>query len=156
MSADPFHEPDFSGANFEGELPADFAALGEQLQTDAQRLSSVYPACRPPTELIDALSVSKREWWMRRELSILAASAAAMLLVVSLVTIAYGPWSQPMVQNAADPTAAEIVKAPVTAGEVDVQSVSYQPVAGFNGPELEGLLDLLQDQPQSAATSISF
>ena len=67
MSSNPFEQPDF-----EGELPADFAALGEQLQADAQRLSSVYPACRAPKELpkelSDALAVQNRPWWMRREL----------------------------------------------------------------------------------------
>lgn len=147
MSSNPFEQPDF-----EGELPADFAALGEQLQADAQRLSSVYPACRAPRELPkelnDALTLKNRPWWLRRELSVLAASAAAVLLVIGWVTFAYSPWSPPAVQQAADPS-------PPVETVAEVQSVSFQ-APEVSGPALEGLLDLMQENPQAAATSISF
>jgi hypothetical protein len=151
MSSNPFEQPDF-----EGELPADFAALGQQLQADAQRLSSVYPACKAPQELPKALKEThvamSRQWWMRRELSLFAASAAAVLFVVGLVAMTFSPWSEPVAQPA-DP----LPVAERGASEADVvQPVAYQPVPELSGPALEGLLDLLQENPQAAATSISF
>lgn len=159
MSSKPFEQPDFEAelpADFAAEFPADFAALGEQLQADAERLSSVYPACKAPKELPkalnDALEAKSRQWWMRRELSLLAASAAAVLLAVGLVAMTFSPWSEPVAQPA-DP----LPLAGRRASEEDVvQPVSYQPVPELSGPALEGLLDLLQENPQAAATSISF
>jgi hypothetical protein len=159
MSSKPFEQPDFEGefpADFATEFPADLAALGEQLQADAQRLSSTYPACRAPTELPkelpkelnDSLAVRNRQWWMRRELSLIAASAATLLVVAGLVTFAYAPWSRPVVQQAADPS-------PPVESVAEVQPVSFQ-APELSGPALEGLLDLLQENPQAAATSISF
>ena len=118
MSAEELHDPDFNG-----ELPADFAELGAQLQADAQRLSGVYPACKPPPALIDALAVSKRQWWLRREVSLLAAGAATVLLVAGVLALVYAPQTSWTTQRGADPaTAAEppLVKNPLAAGEVDV------------------------------------
>ena len=150
------------------ELPADFAALGEQLQSDAKRLGQVYPACRPPLELMDALAKAPRRTWLRRHVLGVTGSAAAVLLVASLAVIAFAPRvlvkgsldravvpeTQPAVNTPAVPELVEI-PAPRQATamtEPAVRPISYHPAAAeFTGPELEGLLDLWQEQPQAPA-----
>lgn len=160
----PSDEPDF-----EGELPADFAALGEQLQSDANRLSSVYPACQPPTKLMEALAAQSRPQWSRgKVLAVITSAAAAVLLVVGLIAVAVSPDVLRIARDepAAVPNAApklpnnEVVLVPplstLPEPHADLQPVSFRPAAmDVNGPELEGLLDLWQEQPP-AAGRISF
>ncbi len=157
----------------DGDLPADFEALGEQLQADAARLSSVYPACRPPLELIDALGAVPSRRWLSRTVVARLSTAAALVLVAGLIGFAVSPvWLPSGVTEravppklstpiAAIPAAAESVEmtfpsSPLSFGNPDLLPISYRPaVLEFNGPELEGLLDLWNEQPRAAAT-ISF
>jgi hypothetical protein len=145
MSSD-FHEADGP------ELPADLAALGEQLQADALRLGNVYPACKAP------VAPGSIEASARRVPLIAIATAAAMLLISAGMFWLMDPPAKlggakpAAATHAADPTNqdAALVHSP------DVQPVSFRPaMAEVNGPELEGLLDLLDDQGHAAAV-ISF
>lgn len=158
----PDDEPDF-----DGELPADFAALGEQLQSDSSRLSRVYPACQPPTKLMEALATQSRPQWSRgKVLAVFASAAAAVLLVVGLIAVAFSPAGLRIARDepATEPTSVPPLSKPDVvlvlptspAQHADLQPVSFRPaVMDVNGPELEGLLDLWQEQPP-AAGSISF
>lgn len=163
MSFNPNFPPRGDEPDFDGELPADFAALaeqlGEQLQADAQRLSSVYPACQPPTKLIEALASQSQPQWSRRKVfAVVSSAAAAILLVAGLITVAISP---DVLRIARDEPAAvpnnDLVHVPPTLPDhADLQPVSFRPsVMDVNGPELEGLLDLWQEQPP-AAGRISF
>lgn len=146
----------------DGDLPADFEALGEQLQADAQRLSSVYPACRPPLELIDALGTVRNRWWLSRPVVARISTAAALVLVAGLIAFAVSPIWLPsgVTERAVSPTLHTPVAATPAAAEFvnananpELQPVSYRPaMVEFNGPELEGLLDLWNEQPRAAAT----
>jgi hypothetical protein len=167
MSFNPNFLSPSDDADFEGELPADFAALGEQLQSDANRLSSVYPACQPPTKLMEALAAQSRPQWSRGKVfAVITSAAAAVLLVVGLIAVAFSPdvlriaRDEPAAVPNAVPTLPnnELVLVPPTLPEhqADLQPVSFRPAAmDVNGPELEGLLDLWQEQPP-AAGRISF
>lgn len=168
MSFNPKFLPLNDEPEFDGKLPADFAALGEQLQVDANRLSSVYPACKPPTKLIEALAAQSQTQWSRQRLFAVVSSAAAVLLVVGLIALAFSPDVLRIARDepaaAANAPSNEVVIAPPvllpekTLSEMpaDLQPVSFRPaVMNINGPELEGLLDLWQEQPP-AAGSISF
>jgi hypothetical protein len=168
MSFNPKFDRSGDEPDFDGELPADFAALGEQLQVDANRLSSVYPACKPPTKLIEALDAQSQEQWSRHRLFAVVSSAAAVLLVVGLIALAFSPAVLRIARDepAAVPNApsnAVVIAPPALMPEktlpdmpADLQPVSFRPaVMNINGPELEGLLDLWQEQPP-AAGSISF
>jgi hypothetical protein len=157
----PRDEPDF-----DGELPADFAALGEQLHSDSNRLSSVYPACQPPTKLMESLAAQSQQQWSQRKVFAVVSSAAAVLLVAGLIAIAFSPAGLRIARDepAAVPNSVptlphnEVVLVPPTlpAQHADLQPVSFRPaVMDVNGPELEGLLDLWQEKPP-AAGSISF
>jgi hypothetical protein len=156
----PGDEPDF-----DGELPADFAALGEQLQSDATRLSSVYPACQPPTKLMQALASQSQPSWSRRKVfAVVTSAAAAVLLVVGLIAVAVSPdvlriaRDEPAAVPNSVPTLPDnsLVHVPTLPEHADLQPVSFRPaVMDVTGPELEGLLDLWQEQPPVAG-SISF
>ncbi|WP_254513945.1 hypothetical protein [Anatilimnocola floriformis] len=150
MSFDPIHDP-LDDPNFDGELPDDFAALSEQLQCDAQRLSSVYPACQAPTKLMEALAAEPRSWWQRRRLPLGVSAAAALLLVCGLTLIVLSRGSQQTAQPEANlPPENAVVSVPVVSNPVndaDLTPVSFRPaLVDVNGPELEGLLDLWQEQ----------
>ncbi len=160
----PGSSPPDDDADFDGELPADFAALGEQLLADSSRLSSVYPACQPPTKLMEALAVQSQPAWSRRKLfAVVTSAAATVLLVAGLITVAVAPdaWRIARDEPAelqAVPSAANI-EVPLVSQlpeRADLQPVSFRPaVMDVTGPELEGLLDLWQEQPPPAG-SISF
>lgn len=152
-------EPPLPEEFLEQELPADFAALGEQLGADAQRLASVYPACQPPLELIAALGGDTRRTSLPRQILGLASAAAGILLMLGLIGFALSPaW---LAQRPAEPQpvpnpAVEMVHQPQPRELPELQPVSYHPaLVDMNGPELEGLLDLWQEQPQPGA-KISF
>jgi hypothetical protein len=152
-------------AGLEHDLPADLAALGEQLHCDAERLSQVYPPCAPPQELLAVLAVrSGRSRWNRWQLAT-AASAAAVLLAVG-----WGAWSWLPERNARPGNISEamlprpllaISDSPGESGQPPVAAlqptpVSYRPaVMELNGPQLEGLLDLWNEQPKQK-TAVSF
>ena len=140
----------------EQELPADFVALAEQLTADAQRLSGVYPACKPPLELIEALGGEARRASWPRQIVALASAAAGILLMLGLIGFALSPvW----MKDQADATPvlnppAELVHQTTPSALPAIEPVSYRPaLADMDGPELEGLLDLFQEQPGS---TISF
>lgn len=150
-------EPSLPDEFFEQELPADFAALGEQLSVDAQRLSGVYPACKPPLELIEALGGESRRASLPRQIVALASAAAGILLMLGLIGFALSPaWlTQPAATQVVNPPAA-LVHQTAPRELPEVQPVSYRPaLADMNGPELEGLLDLYQEQSPPGST-ISF
>ncbi|WP_425616080.1 hypothetical protein NA78x_006019 [Anatilimnocola sp. NA78] len=162
----------------EEDLPADFAALGEQLQVDALRLGSVYPACRPPLELIDALAAKPRRASVWRWVAGGSVAAATILLITGLAIVANSQRdNDPRVAESsgtpannaaaapADTTAfvqAPLVRLPDEStnrlisnptSRAPVQPISYRPaVTDVNGPQLEGLLDLWNEQPQAGAT----
>jgi|GEM_PF-6554769 len=150
-------DPEFDSVD--GELPADFAALGEQLQADAQRLSNVYPACQPPTKLIEALATPPRSRF-RRKLPVVV-SAAAMLLVACGITLLVVSREEQTAQPLAPPSPVpenSLVATPPEkpVRDMELTPVSYRPaVLDVNGPELEGLLDLWQEQ-LPATDSIAF
>lgn len=147
----------------ERELPADFAALGEQLSADALRLSSVYPACKPPLELIEALGAESRRASLPRQIIGLASAAAGILLMLGLIGFALSPvWLAQLSQGTGPETKpavnppAELVHQATPSELPEMQPVSYRPaLADMNGPELEGLLDLYQEQSPAGST-ISF
>jgi hypothetical protein len=142
----------------EQELPADFAALGEQLGADAQRLASVYPACQPPLELIAALGGEAQRPSLARQMIGLASAAAGILLLLGLIGFALSPvWlAQPPADSPAVNPPTELVHQRAPNQLPELQPVSYRPaLVDMNGPELEGLLDLWQEQPQPEST-ISF
>lgn len=148
------HSPDHDAPE---RLPPELAALGEQLQSDAQWLGKTYPSCQPPLTLLAELERrGRRQWYFRAWAVGVATGAALLLIAVSIVAF----WNAPTndlpatvaAAHAADPVDADSM----AAVNVPVQPVSYRPaLAEVNGPELEGLLDLLDEQPQSAAV-ISF
>jgi len=135
------------------ELPADLAALGEQLQADALRLGNVYPACKAPVALKDPLASVEAS--ARRVPLIVIASAAAMLFISAGMFWLMNPLGGPK-PAAATRTVEPANKDDALAHSPTVQPVSFRPSAAeVNGPELEGLLDLLDEQGQTAA-AISF
>jgi hypothetical protein len=166
MSFKPSRPPNEAfPAGLEYDLPADLAALGEQLHCDAERLSQVYPPCAPPQELLAVLAVrSGHRRWNRWQLAT-AASAAAVLLVVG-----WGAWSWLPERNAPPGNISEarlprpelaIADFSGESGQPPVATlqptpVSYRPaVMELNGPQLEGLLDLWNEQP-AQKTAVSF
>ena len=166
MSFDPSFQASFEpddDPNFDLELPDDFAALGEQLQADAQRLSSVYPACQAPTKLMPALlhklAAEPRPFWLRRRVHLGVSAAAAVLLVcgVTLVVLSRGNHQTALPSAPVVPENSRVAISPSNPiSEPELTPVSFRPaVLDVNGPELEGLLDLWQEQ-SPVAGSIAF
>jgi hypothetical protein len=154
-------DPSLPAEFFEQELPADFAALGEQLTADAQRLAEVYPPCAPPLEWIEALDSQSRRASLPRQIAALASAAAGILLVLGLIGFALSPvWLNQLSEVSEPPKSvnppAELVHQPTLPEQADLLPVMYRPaVVDMDGPELEGWLDLYQEQSESGAT-ISF
>lgn len=169
----PFNKPSnqqSTDADFEAELPADFAALGEQLQCDADRLSRVYPPSAPPA-LLAALAVRPAPHVGGRKRLVAVASAALVLLTVSLVVAIRAPGILPLTSSApeaesssnprpSNPRPSDVAISAAAPGgnvqPVQVTPVSLRPaILDLNGPQLEGLLDLWNEQPEKRA-SVSF
>jgi hypothetical protein len=132
-------------------------ALGERLHADAQRLGKTYPSCQPPMALLATLEQrTRRQWFVRAWIVGLATSAALLLTAVTILTL-WTPTTSRLTATPVTSHAADLVDhESVATASAAVQPVSYRPaLADVNGPELEGLLDLMDEQPQSAAV-ISF
>ena len=141
-------QPDDAPLRGDGEidLPADLAALGEQLRDDAQHLAARYPtgselAANRPVPA----SARRPDRW--KKVMVLAASGlAAALAVVVAVQLMNSPQSNPEVATVPvaprndpnEPTAE------VSAAAAPVATVS---LTELSGPELEALLDLWQREP---------
>ena len=125
------------------DLPADLAALGEQLGADAAHLSRCYPAAQKQT--------ARAAPYTKYAFAALG-SALAALLVAALI------WQslpgRPAAERATLPLTADALPAasPAIATPHHPDAVS---LADLSGPELEALLDLLARDP-NRATTISF
>jgi hypothetical protein len=165
-------------ADGELDLPADLAALAEQLGDDAAHLAACYPADGTPqvalaAELVQSASRLKRLQWFRSAAMIGAGLATVAVLGVSLF-LAARQSPEPVVRGG------PVAIAPAATGErsLSVGNTTIDPlpatpfsatpfpatpfpatatlsVGELSGPELEALLDLLNGEPQSVA-SISF
>ena len=152
-------EPPLDAAG-ELELPADLAALGEQLRDDAVHLAARYPAEREA--VLRECAVPSRAWdrgLAFRTIAIFGSSLAAALVAIVLWQGLPGPPAQNRTAAVSVPTT--IVSpsprpaiAPImnTVAPVANNGVS---LADLSGPELEALVDLLARDPERAG-SISF
>ena len=140
--------PDDAPLRSDGEidLPADLAALGDQLRDDALHLAARYPS---GSELAASRPVpaSPRRPDRWKKVMVLAASGlAAALAVVVAVQLVNSPRSNPEVATAPiaprnDPN--EPI-AEVSAAVAPVPTIS---LTELSGPEFEALLDLWQREP---------
>ncbi len=143
-------------ADGELDLPADLAALAEQLGADAAHLTATYPVGRIPTSPVPVgrSPASSPTWKRVRDLAVGAAAIAALWIAA----VAWQPpqGEQPLVHTvpADSPAALPAPTSPVAAianpAASDVVSL-----AELSGPELEALLDML-DGDSARDTSISF
>jgi len=146
------------------ELPDDLAALGEQLRDDAAYLAERYPARRD----VAAAGTARRAAAARRprRMWLAAASAAAIVL---LLAGSFTAWRWVSRQSPGDNVTAGV---PVTAPSAEVQPEGETPRAthptpvsndvpaavlptvpavflqNVSGPELEGMLDLMEHEPE--------
>jgi hypothetical protein len=140
-------EPPLDAAG-ELNLPADFAALGEQLRDAAVHLAGRYPA---EPRVGQSLGASKTS---RRALVLIASTLATGLLAAVIVwqTQPGQPRTRPVV------AVSEPVPGPVSparrAAAVSASAVSVS-LTELSGPELEALLDLVSRDPQRVS-NISF
>lgn len=162
-------------AHGEIDLPDDLAELAAQLCDDAAHLSACYPARslhhESPTaaEVVSAPSRAfNRTSRMRRALLASCAVAAALAVAVG---IGYLPRQQdevarakPLVAtevaatSALDATSEASVSAPAASPSPRIQRLPWAPtpaIGEVSGPELEGLLDLWQNDEQVTETRIS-
>ena len=152
-------------AHGEIDLPDDLLELASQLRDDATYLAAAFPAAAPAKL---AEPVTRRHGWTRWT-GIGAAVAAALVLMLSL---AYRPAGRP-VETASPATApptnvhrvavaeahapAPREPVPATTGP-RIQRLPWAPIPALievSGPELEGLLDLWQNEQQVTETRIS-
>jgi hypothetical protein len=138
------------------DLPADLAALGEQLRDDAQHLAQRYPAAATGAGV--ALASGRRPW---KKIVVLAGSGLATALAVVVAVQVIGPLGR---QN--QTTMAPAHNALEHAPAVTAAPVASVPGAGspatislteLSGPELEALIDLWQREPSPKdGTGIAF
>lgn len=130
MSFDPrLIHPDEPPEDFDAVL----AELGNQLRDDAKMLATKYPA-KPNTP--------KPAPWRRWAASSAAVGAAAVILAIFL-SMDRIPQAPAVVTDAATP---EVT--PVSTANIAVSD----PLDEFTGPELEGVLDLLENQDNGRAS----
>jgi hypothetical protein len=154
------------------DLPADLAALGEQLRDDAAHLAARYSA--EDGELAAGLAPAVRSRkWIR--IAALAGTAAAALVVTVIGIDQFGRIDRTAPVVAVRPPSAvphrtvpyDAVPADHAAVKVSTPSSAEFPALGgsmttvsltdLSGPEFEALLDLWQREPKaSEATGISF
>ncbi len=150
-------------------LPDDLVELASQLHDDAAFLALRYPAQvvaqvaaqanvvtpAPVKELPARWSASRRQGWL-----VATASAALVLLVVTSLSSPTNDAARTLRESAASPTLpmASPVTAPVIASPHIPQDLPRLPVRtapaamflnGVSGPELEGLLDLWQNEHET-------
>lgn len=154
--------PDEPPLRSDGELdlPADLAALAEQLGDDAAHLSACYPADRSPqvalaAELVQSAARIKRQHWFRSAAVVGTGLATVAALGISLVIAArQAPQaSRPRQPVAVAPASPSDPSPP--SDSLPVSAAATLSVGELSGPELEALLDLLDNEPRSMA-SISF
>jgi hypothetical protein len=142
------------------DLPADLAALAEQLGDDAAHLSACYPADRAPqvalaAELVQSAGRIKRQHWFRSVAVIGTGLATVAALGISLIIAAQ---QTPKTNRPRQPVAIAPNSVPDSTSPSESFPVSTSAtlsVGELSGPELEALLDLLDNEPRSMA-SISF
>lgn len=161
-------------AHGEIDLPDDLAELAAQLRDDAAHLSACYPAPAlhktvAAAEVVSAPSRTiNRTSRMRRAL--LASFAVAAALAVA-VGIGYLPRQEDEVARARPLIATEVAAtsapdatsetsstAPAASPSPRIQRLPWAPtpaIGEVSGPELEGLLDLWQNDEQVTETRIS-
>ncbi len=154
--------PDEPPLRSDGELdlPADLAALAEQLGDDAAHLSARYPADRTPqvalaAELVQSAGRIKRQHWFRSAAVVGTGLATVAALGISLIIAAR---QSPQTNPPRQPVAVAPIATSGTASPSESFPVSTSAtlsVGELSGPELEALLDLLDNEPRSMA-SISF
>ena len=138
-------------AGGELDLPADLAALGEQLHADAAHLAAAYPP-NGESSLLPQRQAAHSSY--TKYAALVLGSTLAALLVTAVI------WHSLPVQPAASRTAAAL---PPTAAAIPAASPAMaMPQSGeavllveLSGPELEALIDLLDRDPRSAS-SIAF
>jgi hypothetical protein len=139
-------------AGGELDLPADLAALGEQLSADAAHLAANYPVGR------NLASPSIRHQARPRPVWHYARYAAALLVVgitLAIAAVAWQPGEPPVARTAPAiaPLPRPAVNSPVAA--TAPRRTESVPLIELSGPELEALLDMLADE-SARDTSISF
>jgi hypothetical protein len=135
-------------ADGELELPADLAALAEQLGDDAAHLAASFPAARTERNVTTRRvgQSSARSYW---RYALVGSSLAALLLAVAVWQMQPG---QPVVNRTTVATSPLPIHTPALASPTAVDAVS---LADLSAPELEALLDMLDRDP-NRVTSISF
>ncbi len=150
------------------DLPADLAALAEQLADDAAHLSARYPANREPqvalaAELVDSAerikSAGERRRTSWRQVALIAgaglASVAAVVFALSMATRPTdGPRAVDLVAAPAT-SAREAELAPTSASASLVPTNTSVSLGELSAPEMEALFDLLQ-RDADRTSSVSF
>ena len=133
------------------DLPAELAALGEQLSADAARLAAVYPPRQSAAISLGRSPASSRAWKYARY------SAAGLVVAVTLgiAAVAWQP-GKPLAHTppAKTPAIAPAATSPVAAISPRPAEPSLS-LTDLSGPELEAVLDMLADD-SARDTSISF
>ncbi len=154
------------------DLPDDLLELASQLRDDAAHLAAHYPASAPLSAAPTAAPAATRRRGLPRWARIGAAVAAALLLLVSLAyrpTILPRETASPPVPTPASTTqlaVMEVVESHTTEPRATspsavgprIQRLPWAPTPALNevsGPELEGLLDLWQNDQHVTETRIS-
>ena len=153
-------QPDDAPLKSDGEidLPADLAALGEQLREDALHLAARYPASGGIhlAERPQPASAPRVRSWQR--IAVLATTALATALVaVAAVQFAGSRRVNLPVANAPAPDVNESRSGESTATSKPLAAPPTISLTELSGPELEALLDLWQREPSRAErTGVSF
>lgn len=150
------------------DLPADLAAMAEQLADDAAHLATRYPADRTPqvalaAELVESAERIKRHSRPRKSLLLTATVAGAGLASLALLGLSIAlAWREaetaprgPSLAETAIPRVPLNPQPEHAAVSVPAPAAATLSVGELSGPELEALLDLLGSEPRSVA-SISF
>lgn len=141
------------------DLPADLAALGEQLRDDALHLAVRFPATGDSRGELAALTpASRARSWQK--IAVLAASGLASVLAGVFAVQMIG---QPSVDSpiAAQPVAPRDNSREPAGGAppatIPASSSTTVSLTDLSGPELEALLDLWQREPNRAdSAGVSF
>jgi hypothetical protein len=142
------------------DLPADLAALGEQLRDDAQHLARRYPAGGDVVAVRPAASRT-RPW---TKIAVLATSGLATALAVVVAVQVVGPLgnrrqAMPAVGGGAEhqPIVAADRAASKATESIPATSPPTISLTELSGPELEALIDLWQREPTpKEGTGIAF
>jgi hypothetical protein len=121
-------------------LPADLAALAEQLTADANHIAARHASPSQPSR--SQAPADYGSSWHR------ALTAAAILLIFSAGVARWMTW--PETQHASAPTM--LVNGPHESQPAVDAAVPAQFFQGLSGPEREGLLDLLEKEAKDHAS----